>query len=132
LWFAGVDTKKVNVGIPYYGRGYTVKDKNCMHTGCDQKGGNKQAACSEYDGDGFMSNNAIRGIIQEKGLKPKLIRDAAQKEITWDDQWVAFDDEETVKLKTEWANTNCLGGLMVWSVCFDGPSVSRARTLPLF
>jgi GH18 family chitinase len=29
LWFNGVNPKKVNLGMAYYGRGYQVKDKTC-------------------------------------------------------------------------------------------------------
>jgi len=31
-------------------------------------------------------------------------------------QWVSYDDEETVRLKQEYANSRCLGGSMVWAM----------------
>lgn len=37
----------------------------------------------------------------------------------WDDQWVGFDDEKSIKLKIEYALENNLGGAMVWSLDYD-------------
>jgi hypothetical protein len=42
------------------------------------------------------------------------------KQITWDDQWIGYDDNETIALKESVANDLCFGGTMVWSVDFDG------------
>lgn len=37
--------------------------------------------------------------------------------IHWDsDQWVSYDDAETLVQKREFANSRCLGGLMVWAL----------------
>ena len=41
------------------------------------------------------------------------------KQITWDDQWIGYDDAETVAMKKKWASGYCFGGTMVWSVDFD-------------
>lgn len=39
--------------------------------------------------------------------------------MVWDDQWVSFDTNVTFQQKVEYANTKCLGGLMIWSVDQD-------------
>lgn len=37
--------------------------------------------------------------------------------ITWDnDQWVSYDDADTFTEKRAFANSRCLGGLMVWAL----------------
>ena len=41
------------------------------------------------------------------------------KQITWDDQWIGYDDSETVGMKKNWASGFCFGGTMIWSVDFD-------------
>lgn len=66
-----------------------------------------------------MSLTEIKGLIKEKGLQPRLIEDAMMKELTWDDQWIGYDDEETVALKKKFANNYCFGGTMAWSVDFN-------------
>lgn len=38
---------------------------------------------------------------------------------TWGDQWVGYDDSETLKMKMDFANKHCLGGTMVWAVDLD-------------
>jgi chitinase len=45
------------------------------------------------------------------------------KQIVWDDnQWMGYDDIDTIALKTQWANENCLGGTVAWSIDFNsGP-----------
>ncbi|PKX93568.1 uncharacterized protein P174DRAFT_420166 [Aspergillus novofumigatus IBT 16806] len=52
------------------------------------------------------------GIIDEKRLPPKLYKDAAVKVIHWENQWVAYDDEETLEIKAQFALGQDLGGLM--------------------
>jgi chitinase len=65
---------------------------------------------------GILSLQEIEAIIKEKGLIPELIPDAMIKQITWDDQWIGYDDNETIALKTAWADSLCLGGTQIWSV----------------
>ena len=47
------------------------------------------------------------------GAKVTLDQSAAVKIVTWSNQWVSYDDEDTLKLKIEYANSKCLGGTMV-------------------
>lgn len=52
------------------------------------------------------------------------------KQITWDDQWIGYDDEETVAMKKKFASGMCFGGTMIWSVDFqsgDGMSVASSN-----
>jgi hypothetical protein len=41
------------------------------------------------------------------------------KQISWDDQWIGYDDADTIDGKVAFANEQCLGGTMIWSVDFD-------------
>lgn len=38
------------------------------------------------------------------------------KQLTWDDQWIGYDDEETFAAKLAWADSRCFGGSMVWGI----------------
>lgn len=53
------------------------------------------------------------------------------KELKWDDQWIGYDDEETINMKLGVANDLCLGGSMVWSVDFDARIADRGAPPPL-
>lgn len=45
------------------------------------------------------------------------------KQISWDgNQWMGYDDAETIAMKTGFANNRCLGGTMIWSIDFDSGS----------
>jgi hypothetical protein len=79
-----------------------------------------------------MSLVEIEDIITQTGIQPTLLEDAMMKQISWQDQWIGYDDEETVAMKTQFANNLCFGGTMAWSVDFnsgigdtDQPPVSR-------
>ncbi|KAF2028863.1 glycoside hydrolase, partial [Setomelanomma holmii] len=118
LWSKDVDSKKVNLGIANYGRGYTVADKNCMYYGCTFTGPSKQGSCTQQDG--ILSTCEIRRIIAEQNLNWKVIAGGAEtNEVTWDDQWVGFDDAGTLGKKLELANDRCLGGTALWAIDYS-------------
>lgn len=55
-------------------------------------------------------------------MTPILVKEDAVKYITWDsNQWVSYDDEETFRMKREYANSLCLGGISVWALDLDKP-----------
>ncbi|CAF9911284.1 MAG: hypothetical protein ALECFALPRED_007221 [Alectoria fallacina] len=49
------------------------------------------------------------------------------KQITWEDQWMGYDDVKTITMKKKWASGYCFGGSMVWSVDFDSGLGSDAN-----
>ncbi|THY12303.1 glycoside hydrolase [Aureobasidium pullulans] len=117
LWFDGLDPSKINLGLPWYGRGYTLSDASCNTPGCRFSGPNKPGTCTNTAG--ILSLNEIKDLISNKGLTPVYMQDALMKSITWDDQWIGYDDEETISAKKLVANQYCLGGTMAWSVDFN-------------
>lgn len=122
IWFSGLSPTKINLGIAYYARGYTVADTKCSGIGCAYVRENRPGICTATAG--IMSLTEIRDIIRVKGLTPRLIPDAMIKEITFEDQWIGYDDYDTIAMKASWADQHCLGGLAVWSIDFDsGPGV---------
>lgn len=43
---AGIDLKKVNLGLAWYGRSYKLKDPDCKGYGCDMSGGGAKGKCT--------------------------------------------------------------------------------------
>ena len=118
LWSAKVSPQKVNLGTANYGRGYTVVDRNCMYYGCQFSGPSKAGSCSNQEGT--LSACEIRRIIAQKGLTPTIIfGGAGVQQISWDDQWVGYDDKETLNLKLGLANDRCLGGTALWAIDYE-------------
>lgn len=111
LWFAGLDPKKINFGLSRNGRGYTLNNPDCSSPGCLFKGPSNPGPCT--NSAGFLSSAEINDVIQQKGLKAQMVADTMSKHISWDDQWIGFDDEETLAQKTQWAENHCFGGTLI-------------------
>jgi chitinase len=114
LWYDGVDPSKVNLGIAFYGRGYTLANTSCTGIGCPYSGLSKGGPCT--DSPGVLSLREITEIIIQKDLDPLFLEDIMIKQIVWDNQWMGYDDNDTIALKMQWGNENCLGGISIWSI----------------
>ena len=79
-----------------------------MAAGCEFKDGAKSGECSGVSG--VLSAGEINKIIKN-GATVHFDEKAAVKIVTWDsDQWVSWDDAETLRIKMDYANEHCLGG----------------------
>ncbi|KAF1348228.1 glycoside hydrolase, partial [Lizonia empirigonia] len=115
FWFNDVKPAKINLGIANYGRGYTVADQSCSKYGCAWTGPSQAGECTQLEG--VLSQCEIQRIISAKKLKPEIMAGGASvKQIVFDGQWVGYDDDETLKLKTGLANNRCLGGTALWAI----------------
>jgi len=84
---------------------------------CPFAGPSLPGPCTNFHG--VLSLAEIKSYIALKGLKPKLLKEAMMKQITWEDQWIGYDDLETTAMKRKWASGYCFGGTMIWSVDFE-------------
>ncbi|KAK3943074.1 hypothetical protein QBC46DRAFT_447135 [Diplogelasinospora grovesii] len=112
LWRNYIDPSKVNLGLAFYGRSVTLASESCATPGCLYLSAGDPGPCSATTG--VLLNSEIEQIIDENGLSPTLWPDAAVKTI-----WVSFDDEDTFKIKGDFAKSQCLGGVMVWAISHD-------------
>lgn len=117
LWFDGLNPQKINFGLAMYGRGYTLADPTCNQLLCPFSGPSKPAPCTNFNG--VMSLVEIQQLIKERNIKPQYLPESMMKQITWDDQWIGYDDEETFAAKKAVADSMCFGGTMVWSIDFQ-------------
>lgn len=117
LWFDSLNPAKINLGLATYGRGYTLSKADCHTLNCPFDGASDPAECT--NAAGIMSLVEIEDLIEQKGLTPRLLEGSMMKEISWDDQWIGYDDHETHAMKKKWADNLCFGGTMVWSIDFD-------------
>ena len=113
LWYDGMDPSKINMGLAYYGRGYTLAEPNCNHVGCEWSTQSRPGPCTDFAG--VMSLEEIKNLIPQVG-QPTLLADDMMKQLTWSDQWIGYDDEETIAMKKTWASDHCFGGTMIWSI----------------
>ncbi|KAF2683891.1 glycoside hydrolase family 18 protein [Lentithecium fluviatile CBS 122367] len=124
LWASGVESSKFNLGLAYYGRGYTAASSDCLHYGCDFTGPLSKRGCANQDG--VISNCELKRLIQSGFAKTGMITGGAGAKMAyWDNQWVSYDDDETIAMKKDLANDRCMGGTAIWAIdyeCAEGGS----------
>lgn len=87
-----------------------------MTAGCEFTDGAKGGLCTGTPG--VLSAAEINKIIKD-GAKVTFDKTAAVKIATWNsNQWVSWDDTETLKMKIDYANQRCLGGYVCWITIF--------------
>lgn len=107
--------------------GFTLSDPGCTKPGCAFSGGGNAGECT--NNVGTLSYAEINRIIA-KGATVTTDKDAGVKQVVYGgNQWVSYDDAETMKLKVDYANKHCLGGTMVWAVDLDDAEGSAAAAL---
>ncbi|KAF0292013.1 putative chitinase 2 [Amphibalanus amphitrite] len=113
----GVPPHKIAMGIPLYGRGFTLADRNQHGLYAPMSGG--MPACPYTRTAGVCGFNEICVYLDEGGWTS--VRDPDQKAIySYKDLlWVGYDDLESINLKTQYIKDMDLGGSMVWSVETD-------------
>lgn len=124
LWRNNINPERVNLGLGFYGRSFTMKDPSCMKAGCEFSEGGNGGDCTGTPG--VLSAHEINQIIDD-GAKVTLDRKAAVEIVTWNkDQWVSWDSTKTLGMKVDYANQRCLGGVMVWAIDLDDGTLIRS------
>ncbi|KAL4773042.1 hypothetical protein BDW60DRAFT_206795 [Aspergillus nidulans var. acristatus] len=127
LWRNDIDPSKVVMGMAYYGRSFTLADPGCTEPGCTYRSGGNAGECSETVG--FLLNSEIQDTINSLGLTPTLYEEDAVKAVAFGDQWVSYDDEETFRIRGDYARSQCMGGVMVWAISHDDRNHTSAKAL---
>ena len=108
------------LGLGWYGRSFKLAEPGCNipNGRCRFSEGAAAGECT--DSIGTLSNAEIFRVIKSTGVSKSFDRSAGVKWITWNrDQWVSFDDGETMQLKVDLANSQCLSGTMIWAIDQD-------------
>ncbi|KAJ8611839.1 hypothetical protein MRB53_037752 [Persea americana] len=125
LWRNNIDPGKVVLGLAFCGRSFTLKDPSCDTPGCPFSGVGNPGPCTQTSG--ILSDAEIDQIITNHSLTPTLNAEAVVKCMSWDyNQWVSYDDDETIGLKKAYASSNCLGGTMVWALDLADANYDRS------
>lgn len=129
LWRADVASEKINMGMAWYGRSYTLQNTNCTTPNgiCQFSEAGMPGPCSGAAGS--LNLEEIQDILAEEQLTPILDKAAAIKYTAYNKtQWVSYDDDETIRMKQAFASSRCLGGTMVWAM--DQADQKTACSLP--
>ncbi|KAJ7220596.1 glycoside hydrolase superfamily [Mycena pura] len=114
----GVPLDKITLGIGFYGRSFELSDPTCTTPGCHFSGPAPGGACTQADG--ILSFSEIEQILSQSTVQPVYDQAAQVKYLVYNDNdWISYDDAETLTAKVNFAKGAGLGGLMVWAVDLD-------------
>ncbi|KAK5639905.1 hypothetical protein RI129_010716 [Pyrocoelia pectoralis] len=115
---AGAEESKLVLGIPTYGRSYTLFNSDANDIGAPADGPGEMGDATRENG--YLAYYEICEKLKDDGWtveqpNPKAMGPYAYKE----NQWVGYDDESIVKKKAEFVVERKLGGIMFWSIDND-------------
>ncbi|CAH0564615.1 unnamed protein product [Brassicogethes aeneus] len=117
LWVKlGAPKEKMVIGMPTYGRSFTLQNANKFGVHSAASGGGKEGVYTKEGG--FLAYYEICEKLQngasyvwDEEMKVPYAIDG--------DQWIGFDDEKSIRYKMKWIKENSFGGAMVWTIDMD-------------
>ncbi|XP_069124716.1 probable chitinase 10 isoform X2 [Argopecten irradians] len=111
----GVPKSMLNVGMPLYGRSFTLSSTSNTGLHAPVRGGGTAGRFTRESG--FLAYYEICTMI------PKSTKHIIQGEevpyIVQGNQWVGYDDQESLRKKVDFVKQEHFGGVMVWDLALD-------------
>ncbi|RHZ51677.1 glycoside hydrolase family 18 protein [Aspergillus thermomutatus] len=129
LWHNDIDPNMVNIGYGFYGCSalHTQRPSMLRYRLSFQLGGltlvydeGNSGPCTNTEG--ILSYSEIKEIIADSSRSATVTLDsetAVMIAVFDDNQWVGYDDEETLLMKQEFADSVCIGGFLTWAIDQD-------------
>jgi chitinase len=113
----GCPREKLNIGMGTYGRCFTLSDANINGINAPAKG---PCLAGEYTKEaGFLSYYEVCQFLAKPGTI-QVFDDEQKVPYAYNgDQWVGYDNLQSIQIKTEYVKDNGYGGAMIWSVDDD-------------
>ncbi|XP_078110010.1 acidic mammalian chitinase-like [Sander vitreus] len=110
----GAPTQKLNLGLAAYGRAFDLST-NSSDVGAPANGPGEEGC---YTGEeGFWST--YETCLYIEGVPTHLIPDQKVPYATTENQWVGFDNKDSLDTKVNYIKENNFGGVFVWSLDLD-------------
>ncbi|RNA12043.1 chitotriosidase-1 isoform X1, partial [Brachionus plicatilis] len=113
----GCPREKLILGIAFYGRGFKLANSQSNKVGSPSRGSSRAGKFTQEAG--FLSFYEICQIKKEKNLAEEFDNELGVPGLTFDNQWIGYENQESVILKASYIKDMCLGGAMVWTIDFD-------------
>ncbi|KPJ08355.1 putative chitinase 3 [Papilio machaon] len=113
----GAPKEKLMIGMPTYGRSFTLINETQFDIGAPASGGGQAGRFTNEAG--FMSYYEICDFLREDNTTLVWDNEQMVPFAYREDQWVGFDDERSLKTKMTWLKEEGFGGIMVWSIDMD-------------
>ncbi|KAM4872051.1 chitinase-3-like protein 2 [Thomomys bottae] len=110
----GMPAEKVIMGIPMYGHSFTLASAN---TALGAAASGPGAAGPLTKSPGVLAYYEICQFLQ--GAKITRLQDQQVPYAVKGNQWLGYDDVESIKTKVEFLKNLNLGGAMIWSIDLD-------------
>ncbi|XP_074035117.1 chitinase 6 isoform X4 [Leptinotarsa decemlineata] len=114
----GAQPNKLVVGIPTYGRSYTLFNPDAFEIGSPADGPGSMGEATRENG--YLAYYEICDYVKNQDWEVDQPNPDAMGPIAFkEDQWVGYDDESIVRKKAEYVAENGLGGIMFWAIDND-------------
>ncbi|XP_061486368.1 chitotriosidase-1-like [Rhineura floridana] len=110
----GAPSEKLIMGMPAYGRSFTLSSSQ---TGVNAPASGPGTPGTYTREDGFLAYYEI--CTFKKGATTKVIPEQKVPYSFKGNQWVGYDDVDSIKTKVKYLKENNLGGGMVWAMDLD-------------
>ena len=112
----GTPKEKLVIGMPTYGRSFTLSDRSKYVVNSPTSGG---GTAGEFTREaGFLAYYEICEMLL-KGANYIWDNEMKVPYLVQEDQWVGFDDERSIRNKMDWVKDQGFAGAMVWTVDMD-------------
>jgi len=114
---SGFPARKIMLGLPIYGRSFTLNDPKNNGIGAPARDGGQAGKWTRAKG--FLGYYEICLYLKQGWTKVKGADCTVGPYAYKGNQWVGYDDIDAVKFKMNYVKEKGLGGGMVWDVTMD-------------
>lgn len=117
---AGVPKHKIVPGIVTYGRSFTLDNPAYNGVSAKLKKNHPLGYAANFTKtDGYMDYVETCRRVSYWKWKREWVKYAATPYIYYKDQWVSYEDKDSVDVKADWFRKRWFGGIFVWTLDAD-------------
>ncbi|GIX75823.1 endochitinase [Caerostris extrusa] len=116
----GAPKHKLVVGVPFYGRTYTLgsKENNGLRAGI-KKWMDGGLPGPYTNASGFLAYYEICPHVNSGAWTKKYDDIGKCPYAYYDDQWIGYEDEDSIGIKMDYIREQGFGGAMIWAIDMD-------------
>lgn len=119
LFKLGAKPEKTVLGVPFYGHTFQLKDSDNSRLASPAESFSFKG---KYTGtDGFLGYNEICEYLKDPNHRWTIVFGKYYQApyMFREEHWIGYDDERSIRRKTEFAYDQRLAGVMIWSIDTD-------------
>ncbi|XP_041364780.1 acidic mammalian chitinase-like [Gigantopelta aegis] len=113
----GAPKDKITIGLGTYGRSFTLT--STTDTGLHASTRSKGKAGKYTREGGFLSYYEICEMEKNGGHVHRIAEAGNVPYLVHGDQWVGYDDEQSLRTKVQYVKAHKFGGVMIWTMDLD-------------